>query len=189
MQEAMTTVLVYAGGQGSGVVLRDSDQGSLVLTCAHVVKNEKFIIVSPHKAADRMANVIKIDEKDDLALLAVDGKIGTGSAGIARRAPPQFETLTVVGAPNTVRVAVFKTLLVSYWRPFKERPHWILDGGTFYGGISGGPVFDGSRSIVGIVSNVENNTADDVVIQGIGICIPLDTIRRFLDNSPAGGLL
>jgi len=185
---ASATVLVWASvagarAQGSGAVILDDGTHALVLTCAHVVHEAQEVVVSPAEGADRPGRVVRADALDDLALVEVDATFGLGSVPVSPRAPVLYTRLLVSGAPNTSRGTIFLTLLTSYDYPFRQRPHWMLTGGIFYPGISGGPVLDEGLRLVALVSNVDRDPDADVLIEGTGYAITLDTIHDFLKGA------
>lgn len=171
--------------QGSGAVVHDSPSLSFVLTCAHVVEGRDVVLVSPDSPLpDLPGKVVKIDTVNDLALVAVNGSLG-GEIPVAQRAPRLYEQLEVAGAPNTTRGTLFRATLSSYFHSKHGKPRWGLAGGTFYPGISGGPATFQGR-LVCIVDGVDRDVDPDgeVLVQGLGYCIPLPAVRTFLADLP-----
>ncbi len=184
---ANATVLVanvdpvsHGVAQGTGVVIFSSADMSLILTCAHVVSHSDIVLVSPLFGQDYTGTIEKISKEDDLAIILVRAHMP--NVFVANSAPGLYETVTVAGNPNGTRGVLFHTMITSYYVPFRNRPHWLLSGGVFYPGLSGGPVLNSHNEVVGIVSNVD--TDDGTIIQGTGFCVSLDTIRKFISDYP-----
>lgn len=161
------------GGMGSGTVIGKE----LVLTCAHVVKSEPSVLVETRLADGeshiRKAQVIKIDEKVDLALLKVPG-LGLEAIKIADVDAPDFSTLYEITSPlghmRTVSLEILnKTAPIM-------ADSWRLTGSA-YVGSSGGGVLDAAGELQCVFARLWSNGQP---FAGMSECIDRSAVLRFL---------
>lgn len=134
-------------GSGSGVVLDNFFEGSLIATAAHVADPSCSLSYK-----SKPAWVLKVDKKHDLALLYIPGvrsvsplRLGTlylGQNVIAVGYPLQFFTRK-------------SALQVSKGQAIVDYGVRIRITAPIYFGSSGGPVFDESGRLVGIVTSMQ----------------------------------
>jgi S1-C subfamily serine protease len=139
------TVRVDTGGHGSGVYV----EPGLILTAHHVVNKQDDVTITTQGGEEFAGEVTRTNEKLDLALIRVDRD--TPSANLACRTPQLGEPLMFVGHPSD-----WGKWFVQ-WAQTSSKPHhdgmWVLSGSA-YPGNSGGPVFDTSGNVVGIINAV-----------------------------------
>ena len=135
---------------GTGVVLRNH----LVLTAEHVVTNHSTVLVERYdkdgkKLFSSRAHVVKVDEKNDLALLNVEKSLGVRTR-IAKRVS-LGESVITLGFPYD-RDSKKRTYL-SY---SKGKVNTVtdkrirFDANVFFGS-SGGPVFNKRGRVISVV--------------------------------------
>lgn len=143
------------GYAGSGVVL----QTGLVLTNAHLIGDETYV-------DNKLAQVVKYDEKLDLALLRVKtGQFKKVRFGHIKTGQP----VHYVGNPGP-----FHNLVSRGYVLVQDEKHIITDTLPM-GGMSGGGLWDEKGHLVGLDEGYYVLNGAMVAIQ-----IPADVIRRFL---------
>ena len=200
-----TTVTVDSGC--AGVVVRKDNKGNvLVLTAAHCVRgfivtaigkptilNDIGISVRHGKNMGKCAAKVKAftDSPSDLALLEAQGcGLAVSVASISSKTPAVGDKMSLVGSPGGY-YHTFTTGVVSYLDRISR-----TTGGKYTQvsamstpGASGGPAFDSSGKVIGILSR---GAGSPVAIGNLGIIgvahishitmlVPLDEIRKFLE--------
>lgn len=168
-----TVKVETATGTGSGTVV-GKDR---VLTCAHVVKNSGALLVETLTADGethiRKATIVKIDEREDLALLAVPG-LKLPAIKIAAADAEEFSTVYNVTAPLGHRRTVSVEVLQKTDPEAKNA--WRLTGSA-YVGSSGGGVMDANGELQCVFRALWSNGQP---FAGMSECINRGTVVRFL---------
>lgn len=144
------TVRVSVGnGHGSGVCVWSDEGYSLVLTCRHVTDGGGATTVT-HKQTRYVGNLMDVDDRDDLALVWLEGEIPVAS--VAASYPAAGESLTLWGHGNDGGALKPKTGKAIGYGGAK-----LLTGGPVYEagflsipGDSGGGVFNVRGELVAI---------------------------------------
>ncbi|MGA9334492.1 MAG: trypsin-like peptidase domain-containing protein [Rudaea sp.] len=139
-------------GHGSGVLV---DASGLALTDAHVVGKETQVqVILDDELVD--ARVIRIDRRNDVALLKFDPK-GHHAALIARGEPHPGDVLYVVGTPLDLKLSKTVTQgILSAVRQVNGLELFQTDAAVNPGN-SGGPVFNDAGELVALsVSGLVN---------------------------------
>lgn len=93
-------LIAQRGGSGSGVILRSTRRGSIIMTNMHVCKplqmDKGFIIHNNRRVA---ITHYKISKMHDICVVRVAQNLGVKTK-IAKRSPRKFETLYSAGHPN-----------------------------------------------------------------------------------------
>lgn len=156
---------------GSGVVVGERE----LLTNAHVVAGAETLEINLWDGTTLSAEVRSAASADDLAIIEVDAPLtGEGRAAVAEFAtadPPVGAPLLVFGFPGGLRFTVDKGEVDSYAEVDGERS--IVMTNPVVPGNSGGPVFDGTGAVVGIVRA-------RLVDTGNGVAIPVTTVAAAL---------
>src|ERR1700722_11816500 len=139
---------------GSGIVLNSAGD---VLTNNHVVNTCKSITVKAMNGAPVSARVDAIDPRNDLAVLKTDAATGIGTPAVFRRQsrPPKLgESVGLIGSP-------LRGFLSSEPKATFGQINSVAGANNDYTrlqisapaqpGNSGGPVLDGSGSVIGVL--------------------------------------
>lgn len=158
--------------QGTGFLIGD---GGWMLTCAHVMGEQKVATVTLD-GKRLLADVVKSDEKADLALLRLRERAPDGAAVLAFRAAAKPATMGedvfTIGYPlsrllgNSARMS--KGLL-SATAGLKDNPNEVQVSAEIHPGNSGGPLLDREGNVIGVVNKTINPAA---VAQATGGALP-----------------
>lgn len=158
---------------GTGMVI--SSEGH-ILTAAHVVSGLKTVQVQLHGGLTLEAQVERIDESKDLALVKLPGK-GYTPLRLAETRPAVGSEVYAVGTPLTEELAYSLTRgVVSAFRSEQGREFLQTDTAVSPGN-SGGPLLNAQGEVVGVVST-------KVVFpgaEGIAFAVPSDQVRSSLN--------
>jgi S1-C subfamily serine protease len=165
-----------ATGIGSGVILTED---GYVLTNRHVVEGAQSLTVALYDGTEHPAEVVKISDTDDLALIKMDAtglkpatigdssKIVAGQTAIAIGSPLGTFTETVT---KGIVSALDRDITVSdeqTGRPVKLHD-LIQTDAAINPGNSGGPLLDASGAVIGINTAVAGNA------EGLGFATPIN---------------
>jgi Trypsin-like peptidase domain len=122
-----------------------------------------IIIVKTDKPIIDEANLLPIPPKD--LLLAQGAEIAwMGFPGLVEPAPCFFH---------------------GYISGYQDNPPRYIVDGVAINGVSGGPVFDKHAQLAGLVSAYRPNKRDDnVILPGVSLLLPINSIRYFMENLP-----
>jgi serine protease Do len=170
-------------GQGSGFIV---SADGLVLTNAHVVREAKEVVV---KLADRReftAKVLGSDPVTDIAVLRIAAKdLPTVRLGD----PKQLEVgdpVLAIGAPYGLEQTATQGIVSAKGRslPGDAVVPFIQTDAAVNPGNSGGPLFDGNGSVVGINAQIYSQSGG---YQGLSFAIPIDVALKVKDQIVATG--
>ncbi len=175
LESAMDAAVVIKAGQGTGSGVLISEDG-FVITAAHVVADQDDIEASTRDHLTLPAQVVRIDEVQDVAVLKMAGSghpcrpLARGDAGIGTE-------LYTVGAPagTDLEFSVSKGI-VSGLRSFHGNRYLQTDASINFGN-SGGPLLDGQGAILGVVSWKIAAPG----FEGLGFGVPTDALVERLD--------
>jgi S1-C subfamily serine protease len=146
-QAGATVMVVTESGHGSGVHIGNG----YILTATHVVGTAKSVTLKTDKGAKLDSTVLWSNPDYDIALLRIAEPRALKSAPLSCRTPPVGEHVSVEGNPINLefqttygRIAGKTQVGGSMWRAV-----YVLDA-TIAPGVSGGPVLDANRNVVGI---------------------------------------
>lgn len=188
---AASAVLVATPtGGGSGTVILAHPRATLVLTAHHVIADApRRVRVLVLRAGDDgverkavRARVVAADKAHDLALLATGPGLGVPALPLATEEPALYEALYTIAAPLGLEGTVAPGVLTAKHRSSASIAGalWQLTGLVFFGS-SGGTVTNDRAELVGVPVVV--STWSGIPIPQIGLCVPLETIRAFLDSA------
>lgn len=150
----------------SGVVIKNDDEQTIVVTAKHCCSDEYTLYVEDNP-------VIKIykSKKDDIAVLIVKNKIIDKVPISFYKSNPRFnEALYIVGYPNLIKYESYGTFL--YYIGTK----YFYINLDIVAGCSGGPVYTVSHELIGIgVASLRYN-------EHIGVVVPVKRIFNFIDQ-------
>jgi S1-C subfamily serine protease len=183
-------------GNGDGKIASFTGSGFWVsetwhlLTNRHVVKGCREVRVRPDSGASRVAVVLATDGHDDLALLKAATPYGSVASFREGRALRRGEDVVAVGFPlngllaDQVNVTVGT---VSSLAGIYNDNHVLQMTAPVQQGNSGGPLFDASGNVIGVVVTKLNARAMAAEIgdfpQNVNFAIKSDIARRFLEKN------
>jgi S1-C subfamily serine protease len=181
----VVTAAPVAGGSrmwsGTGFLI--SGDG-LILTNRHVAKDAKTLMVTVDGGAHTSANVVAIDDEQDLALLRISADISKHAElkFAAAQAPAAGADCTVMGFPLADRlganIKVTHGIVTGVQSEGLDAD--VLVDAKVNPGNSGGPMLDKNGNVMAIVCmKTLSSSAEDTY--GIGISAGL--IRRFLEKN------
>jgi serine protease Do len=164
-------------GQGSGFVI---DTNGYILTNNHVVQGASQITVVFHKGKKYSATLVGTDRKTDIALLKIDpgsDKIPAVSLGDSERIQVG-QWVVAIGNPFGLSSTVTAGIISAMGRDIGQGPYddFIQTDASINPGNSGGPLFDLKGRVIGV------NTAIIKGGQGIGFAVPINLVRRVVDQ-------
>lgn len=162
-------------GQGSGFFI--SADGYAV-TNSHVVENAKLIEVTTDNGVTRMAEVIGIDSRSDLALIKVDGD-HFPFVDFSAASPEIGDWVLAVGNPFGFGGTVTAGIVSARGRDIGAGPYddFIQIDAPVNRGNSGGPTFDMDGKVIGVNTAIVSPSGGSV---GIGFAIPAETVRAVI---------
>lgn len=184
-KEQVATIFgeTMAVSSGSGFIV---DDGTYVLTNAHVVGNAKTVQVELKSGQKLKGQVTDIDEVADLALIKVqlpsDEKLPALKFGSSSELRPG-EWVVALGSPLSLSNTITAGIVSSVHRPSKElglhhrKPdmEYVQTDAPITIGNSGGPLVNLDGEVIG----VNTMTAGP----GISFAIPSDFAKNFVKNA------
>lgn len=161
-------------GAGSGVIISSSDQGSYIITCAHVIERSSKIKVKLKDGTTYDAISFISDSESDIGIIKLNVK-GLPYATVADFSQVVVgEEVVAIGNPlGTLGGSVTNGIVSALDRSV------IIDGTTYNllqtnaeinPGNSGGGLFNMDGHLIGIVN--AKSSGDN--IEGLGFAIPID---------------
>jgi serine protease Do len=167
-------------GHGSGVII--SQEGYLI-TNYHVIGETNIIDVILSSGLILKAEVLRIDQGYDVALLKMNGSgfkaLPAGEAESIRVG----EEIFAIGTPVLLDFSqsVSKGVISGTRRQKDDLGREYIQADiSINPGNSGGPIINMKGEILGIVSRRPEKTADDRVVLGLALCIPIDIVLEKL---------
>lgn len=161
-------------GAGSGVIVSSGDDGSYILTCAHVIDGAAKVTVKLKDGTVYTADSFIYDTESDIGVIKLNVK------GLPCATVGDYSTVTVgeevvaIGNPlGTLGGSVTNGIVSALDRDI------IIDGTTYHllqtnaeinPGNSGGGLFNADGHLIGIVN--AKSTGESV--EGLGFAIPID---------------
>jgi serine protease Do len=170
-------------GMGSGFII--SSDG-LILTNAHVVREAKDVTVKLSDRREYTAKVLGLDTATDIAVLRVDAK----DLPVVRLGDPKNlevgDPVLAIGAPYGLEQTATSGIVSAKGRslPGDAVVPFIQTDAAVNPGNSGGPLFDGSGSVVGINSQIYSRSGG---FQGVSFAIPINVALKVKDQIVATG--
>ncbi len=176
--------------QASGVIV---DPRGYIITAAHIartVKNEALIIA--RDGSEHAARILSIDSRQDLALLKITPFKGMKSARFAATGSVRRGDFAIaVGSPSRGRGTVsFGFVRIPGLKERLAYNRWGITGAIeismeVESGHSGGPIFNQSGALIGMVASYElgDTTKRPYISPRITYAVPIAGIRDFLKRS------
>ncbi|MBQ0942945.1 Do family serine endopeptidase [Ideonella sp. 4Y16] len=170
-------------GQGSGFIV---SADGLILTNAHVVREAKEVSVRLSDRREFSAKVLGSDPATDVAVLKIDARgLPTVRLGDARQIEVGDRVLAI-GAPYGLEQTATQGIVSAKGRslPGDSAVPFIQTDAAVNPGNSGGPLFDGSGSVVGINAQIYTESGG---FQGLSFAIPINVALKVKDQIVAHG--
>ena len=157
-------------GLGSGFIISPN---GLILTNAHVVREAKDVTVKLSDRREFNAKVLGSDQTTDIAVLKIDAKdlpvVRLGDA----RSLEVGDPVLAIGAPYGLEETATSGIVSAKGRslPGDAVVPFIQTDAAVNPGNSGGPLFDGSGSVVGINAQIYSRSGG---FQGVSFAIPIN---------------
>ena len=170
-------------GMGSGFII---SADGLILTNAHVVRDAKDVTVKLSDRREYTAKVLGVDTATDIAVLRVDAK----DLPVVRLGDPSNlevgDPVLAIGAPYGLEQTATSGIVSAKGRslPGDAVVPFIQTDAAVNPGNSGGPLFDGSGSVVGINSQIYSRSGG---FQGVSFAIPINVALKVKDQIVATG--
>jgi S1-C subfamily serine protease len=149
---------------------------SLLVSNRHVVEKSRLLQVSTWDGRDFEVPISAFIFLNDLALIAVDGKLPE-SIVIGDR-PREGDTVHAVGYPGggAFTISAGSVVDVVAGAPYGERGTVVRSTNRIEGGNSGGPLLDSSGRLVGVVFAVDSRN-------GLTLAVGAEQIRLLLSET------
>lgn len=164
--------VVYSGSSlGSGFAIGKD----CILTNAHVIDNPDKVIVKTYSGEEYTAFVVGIDNEQDIAVLGVDGIEFPYLTVADSSSIKTGDDIYAIGAPKSMAYTLTKGVISAQNREIRGNRYIQIDA-AINEGNSGGPLLNDSGQVLGI------NTLKMSDSEGIGLAIPMETVKSFLLN-------
>ena len=168
---------------GSGVII---DPSGTIVTNDHVIRGASAVHVVLADGRQLDAEVVGADAQNDLAVLRVQSKTPLPAARLGTSSDLMIgETVVAIGSPFGLTKTVTSGVLSAVGRSFKANDQLYIDflqtDAAINPGNSGGPLMNLDGEVIGI------NTAIFSGAQGIGFAIPVDKVRRIVQELKSFG--
>lgn len=161
---------------GSGFIIK---KDGLILTNNHVIEKAEKIIVRLSDEREFEAKVIGRDEKTDLALIKIADPQNLPVVQLGDSDQLDVgEWVIAIGNPFGLEQTVTVGIVSAKGRAIGNGPfdNYIQTDASINPGNSGGPLFNINGEVIGI------NTAINPSGQGIGFAIPINQVKKVLDQ-------
>ena len=166
LRAAVVTVET-ASGSGSGFYI---DRTGYLMTDFHVVKGSKFVRLKMANGDKLVAQVVKVSERDDVALLKSEA-VDLEPLAIRPDVLDVGEEVYAIGTPLGVLSSTMTRGVLSADRVI-QGTHVLQSDAAVTFGSSGGPLLDGQGRVIGLAKSVLNGG------KGFNFFIPvLDALR------------
>ena len=165
------------GGLGTGFII---SKDGLIITNNHVIANADIINVQLSGNKKKYeAEVIGRDKRTDIALIKIKAGFSLPTAKLGTSSNLQVgEWVAAFGNPFGHTHSMSKGIVSAIGRQIDEinRLPFIQTDASINPGNSGGPLVNTAGEVIGV------NTAIDARAQGIGFAIPVDDVRRIVEQ-------
>jgi len=165
---------------GSGVIVRED---GIVVTNSHVVEGADEITVALNDRREFQAELLLMDERNDLAILKVEGD---DLPVLSFRDSDTMEVgdlVLAIGNPFGVGQTVTSGIVSAQTRTNDEGRVFIQTDAAINPGNSGGALVDMAGQLVGINTQILSRSGGS---NGIGFAIPANLARRAVESAAAG---
>jgi S1-C subfamily serine protease len=172
---AAVVTLETAQGSGSGFYI---DREGYLLTNFHVVNGAKFVKVKMNNGDKLVAEVLKVSERDDVALLK-SVAVEVDPLSIRADTLDVGEEVYAIGTPLGVLTSTMTRGVLSADRVIQGQRQLQSDAAVTFGS-SGGPLLDGEGRVIGLTKGGMRGE------KGFNFFIPVQDALRALDVAVSG---
>ncbi len=163
---------------GSGVII---DERGYIVTNWHVIEKAASITITTEDEKEYEASLIGADPKSDLAVLKISSQKNFTKVPLGTSDNLYIgETVIAIGNPfglsHTVTTGVVSAVNRSIKANEQVYENFIQTDASINPGNSGGPLLNINGELIGI------NTAIYGQAEGIGFAIPINTVKRIVDD-------
>ncbi len=161
-------------GAGSGVIISSGDEGTYIITCAHVIDGATKVTVTLKDGTDYEASFIAGDALTDIGIIKIDVKgLPAATVGDFSKVVVGEEVVAIGNPLGELGGSVTNGIVSALDRE-------VMIDGTSYNllqtnaeinpGNSGGGLFNADGNLIGIV----NAKSSGENVEGLGFAIPID---------------
>ena len=160
---------------GSGFAIDNTH----IITNAHVVQNEKAVLVLTYQEERLYAEVEKSDQQQDLAVLRLKDTTVPPLESASLNTVQNGDDIFTVGAPKSMAYTLTKGIVSNRERTMNGMTFIQIDAAVNEGN-SGGPLLNAQGQVIGV------NTLKIIDSEGIALAIPIDRVITFMqEETPA----
>jgi len=90
---------------------------------------------------------------------------------------------TVLNTRIAPLLATLTSGIVSALKPSRDSKwRWIQTDAALYHGSSGGPAFDRTGAVVGVVTMISRGKSGQEIMPGMNFCLPVSVVKKLLDD-------
>lgn len=176
-EEKYESVFIICSGNalGSGFALGSN----CIVTNAHVIQNPRSVRVWSYDGTERDAQVVGMDEDQDIAVLVVSNAqfpvLSVADPGDMRTGDDVY----AIGAPKSMAYTLTKGVISAKERQI-GRYSYIQTDAPINEGNSGGPLLNAAGQVIGMNTLKMNDS------EGIGLAIPITRVCDYLTGLGIG---
>jgi hypothetical protein len=140
---------LFPAEQGSGVIVKTSDDGSFILTNFHVIFRSGLILTERRTGERSAAKICSFDRESDTALLHIAQKVNCSTLAAAPKVQIGSE-ICVIGTPQDLGWTISNGIVSAVRESGLN--NLIQFTAAVSPGSSGGPVFDAQSQLIGITA-------------------------------------
>lgn len=173
-----------ASGEGSGVIMKEANGKTYIMTCAHVISDGSSFKVTLNNGKEYTATMVGADSQTDIGVLSIDAT-GLQAATFAdSKGLTVGEQVVAIGCPGGLE---FKNSVTSGYISALDRPvessigydnECIQTDAAINPGNSGGALVDADGKVIGINSAKISKEG----VEGLGFAIPINAARPILQD-------
>jgi len=175
-KNAIVDVSIKGAGGGTGVVIQTNENGTLILTAAHIASNylfenvekvlkRKVTITTDINVDSFKGEIIKVNYIDDIAILKIKEELNMKPIPIAKEYAKLGDTVWALSQPLNYNTIYTKSV-ISQFNNFK-----IVSTSAVMSGSSGGALLNGEGELIGIIVS-EATRPSKIRINGKRVMLP-----------------
>ncbi len=169
-------------GAGSGVIVSSTEDGSHIITCAHVIEGATKVTVKLKDGTTYEADSFVCDAESDIGVIKLNVKgLPTATLGDYSKVVVGEDVVAIGNPLGTLGGSVTSGIVSALDRDI------IIDGTTYHllqtnaeinPGNSGGGLFNAKGQLIGIV----NAKSSGENVEGLGFAIPIDDAQVIMKD-------